>query len=441
LGVGDKEDGGGREEPGGGPSDLQRFVRENLRRNYTAHFLHGMLGMTGFRLINTPTFVPAYLHTLTGSDAWVGLGMALQQLGAIVSPVIGATQIEHRKRILPVSSLLGSLMRIQLLGLALTAWFLTGGVALGLALLFLFLFGLFQGPQRVAFQYLLGKVIPVEVRGRLNAWRNFAGGAIAAGMSWLAGRYLVGGEALGNGYAATFFLAFVLTTMGLVALRLIMREPDPESVRARATLRERVRDVPRLLQEDRGFAWFMVARTLAMGMRIGQPFYFLFAASILGVSPIDDPRGFGALLAALSLAYMGADTVLNLVWGYLADRGGFRSTLVISLWLGLAALVGLMLANSFVWVVIAFVGLGAAQSGYVMATINIVMEYGEARDVPMRMALSNTAEAAMGALAPVLGGVLVLLGGYQAAFIGTLVCIAAGLLVLHGKVEEPRRRR
>ena len=41
-----------------------RFVRLNLKRNYAAHYLHGMLGMTGFRLINTPTFVPAYLYCL-----------------------------------------------------------------------------------------------------------------------------------------------------------------------------------------------------------------------------------------------------------------------------------------------------------------------------------------------------------------------------------------
>ena len=45
------------------------FVRRNLKRNYAGHFVHGMLGMTGFRLVNAPTFVPAYLHMLSGSDS------------------------------------------------------------------------------------------------------------------------------------------------------------------------------------------------------------------------------------------------------------------------------------------------------------------------------------------------------------------------------------
>ena len=153
----------------------ERFVWDNLKRNYLGNYLHGMLGMTGFRLVNTPTFVPAYLHSISGSDFWVGIGTSLQQLGGIVSPIIGAQQIEHRKKILPVSVTLGLLMRAQILGLAISGWFLGGWPALAFALLFLFLLGFFQGPQRVAFQLLLAKVIPIRLRGRLQAWRNNAG--------------------------------------------------------------------------------------------------------------------------------------------------------------------------------------------------------------------------------------------------------------------------
>ena len=77
--------------------------------------------MTGFRLFNAPTFLPAYLYLLSGSAFVVGLGQSLQQLGGVVSPVIGATQIEHRKRVLPVAMLMGTLMRVQILGVALAA--------------------------------------------------------------------------------------------------------------------------------------------------------------------------------------------------------------------------------------------------------------------------------------------------------------------------------
>lgn len=417
-----------------------RLVEQNLKRNYAAHYIHGMLGMTGFRLVNTPTFVPAYLHSISGSDAWVGIGTSLQQLGGIVSPIIGAQQIEHRKRILPVSVTLGLLMRAQILGLAISGWFLTGEPALMLALLFLFLLGFFQGPQRVAFQLLLAKVIPIRLRGRLQAWRNLTGGLIAAVLSYFAGSWLVANHVLGNGYATTFFVAFVLTSLGLSALQMLMREPEPPTVRARSTLRERLKDFPALIRGDKGFAWFMVARSFAMGSRIGQPFFFLYAAMVLGISAEDDPVGFGAMLAVISFAYMAADTVANLIWGYLSDHQGFRSTFVIAMAINLVGVAALMMSHTLLTMSVAFFAIGAAQSGYLMATTNIVLEYGHQHDVPMRMALSNTAEGAMGALAPLLGTGLVLVWGYEASFLATMVSMAIALVILVWKVDEPRHR-
>ena len=86
-------------------AEYEAFVEKNLPRNFAGHFLHGMLGMTGFRIFNAPTFLPAYVHLITrampGSDLLVAASQSLQQLGSVVSPVIGAAQVEHRKRVLP----------------------------------------------------------------------------------------------------------------------------------------------------------------------------------------------------------------------------------------------------------------------------------------------------------------------------------------------------
>lgn len=418
-----------------------KFVEDNLRRNYIGHFMHGMLGMTGFRLVNTPTFVPSYIHSISGSDFWVGIGTSLQQLGMIVSPIVGASQVEHRKKIMPISVTLGLLMRLQILGLAISGWFMAGPPALFFVLLFLFLLGLFQGPQRVAFQLLLAKVIPIRLRGRLQAWRNLIGGLIAALLSYYAGTWLIAEHVWGNGYATTFFVSFVLTSLGLSALQIMMREPEPPTVRERKRLRERVKDFPVLLREDKGFAWFMVARTLVMGSRIAQPFFPLYAATVLGVSQDMHPAEFGLMLAALSVAYMGADTITNLVWGYLSDRQGFRSTFLFSTAINIVGIAGLMFCNSIETFATAFFLIGAGQSGFQMSTSNIVLEYGHPHDVPMRMALSNTAEGAAGALAPLLGAGLVVLLGYVAAFWAAIVTMAVALVIAIWKMDEPRRRR
>jgi MFS family permease len=137
---------------------------------------------------------------------------------------------------------------------------------------------------------------------------------------------------------------------------------------------------------------------------------------------------------------MGADTVSNLVWGYLADRQGFRSTFVISTALNIAGVAGLMACNSVETFALAFFLIGAGQSGFLMATSNLVLEYGHPHDVPMRMALSDTAEGAMGALAPLVGAGLVLLSGYHLALWTTLATMSTALVVLVAKVDEPRHR-
>lgn len=410
----------------------EHFVWSNLKRNYAGHYLHGMLGMTGFRLVNAPTFVPAYLHMLSGSDVAVGLGLALQQLGGTVSPVFGAVHIEHRKHVLPVSMVLGTLMRVQILGLALAGWFLHGPSLLIAVMMFLFLLGLFSGPQGVAFQFLLAKMIPISWRGRLQGWRNMTGGLIAAVLSYFAGKYLVGTNFWGNGYGATFLVAFVLTSLGLTAFRLLVREPEPPSLRPRMAFGERVRSFPAMLRDNPPFLWFMVARTFAIASRVAAPFYIVYASRTLGFS--------GNTIGELSFAYLIADTIMNLCWGYMADHLGFRSCMVAALVFWIAATALLMVVHAPLFFVIAFFGLGAANSGYQMSAQNIVFEFGHRDDMAMRLALSNTAESVMSTLGPLTGGVIAATLGYHAVFAVSIVCQSVALVLLVMFVEEPRRR-
>ncbi len=410
-----------------------RFVAQNLRRNYAGNFLHGMLGMTGMRLLQAPTFMPAYLHVISGSDAIVGLGLAMQQLGQMISPIVGAAHIEHRARMMPAATLLGSLMRVQILMIALSAWVLSGSIRVIAVVGFLFLFGLFMGPQGVAMQVLMAKVIPVELRGRLQAWRNVVGGVIAAGLSYVAGAYFIGHNWLGNGYGATFLLAFLLTTAGLVGLNAIIREPDPLHQRERTPMRDRLREIPALLRSDRPFAFFMLAMTLAGAARVAAPFFILYAGQTIALT--------GPAIGLLSVAYLGADTVSNLVWGYLGDKAGFGSVLRASVVLFIASTVIFLTLHSLPWLLVAYCGFGAAQAGLMMGWMTMVLEFGRGDDVAMRMAMATTAQGVMTALGPIAGGLLAAAAGYPALFCVALAFMAAALAVLVWRVPEPRRIR
>jgi MFS family permease len=300
-------------------------------------------------------------------------------------------------------------------------------------LTFLFLLGLFSGPQGVAFQFLLAKMIPIERRGQLQGWRNLTGGIIAASLSYFAGKYLVGHNVFGNGYGTTFALAFILTSLGLTFFSFLVREPEPPTVRQRTAMRDRMRELVPMLKSNPGFMYFMLARTFAIASRVAQPFYIIYVGKKIGFS--------GDVVGMLSLAFLGADTVMSVGWGYLADRYGFRSNFIIALIFWIASTILLMSVSSPLWLFIAFFGLGAGNSGYQMSAQNIVFEFGHRDDMAMRLAFSNTAESVMSALGPLLGGVIAASFGYFTVFWVAVACEAIALVLLITLVEEPRKKR
>jgi MFS family permease len=409
---------------------FQTQVRSQLRRNFLAHLAHGLLGQTGMRLVNAPTFIPAYVASLAGSDLAVGIARGLQYLGMFLSPVVGATVIEHRRRVLPVGFTIGVLMRVQILGLALGGLLLPPPWPLLTACLFLGLFGVFLGVQGVVFSFLVSKVIPVERRGRLMGLRNALAGLTAVLVSLYAGRFLIETDALGNGYAATFLLAFVLTSLGL-AMLLFVREPETPNVLERSNVLSRLSELPSLLRADRAFTRYFLARALATMGRMAVPFYVLYAGTRIDLSGSD----YGVLTAA----FVFAQSVGNLLWGLVADRRGFRFVFLSSLLLWVTSVLVLMGTQDLTRLVAVYLALGAGMGGFQMSAQNLVLEFGRRRNLPMRIAVANSASELVAALGAVLGGVLVALLSYVGVFwIAIAFQLSAVTLVIFF-VDEPRR--
>ena len=406
-----------------------RFVDENLKRNFIANFIHGVLGMTGFRLMYAPTIIPAYLMMLTGSAAAVGLASALLQLGATISPIASGSRIEHRSHILSYAIRVGSLMRLQILGIALAAWFLTGNTLLFVTLGLFLLLGFFTGAQRVAFQMLMSKLIPIRKRGRLQGYRNLAGGLIAAVLAWVAGNYFIADNWLGNGYATTFLFAFLLTSAGLVVLKTMIREPAAPISRPRMPMMERIKEFPVLLS-DKDFRGFLIVQCFATAARVGAPFYTVYAGSLLGLD--------GALIGGLSFVFLSSDTVANIIWGPMGDRLGFRIVYIGSLLCSIAGVVTLMMAGTATPIYASFILLGFGTSGWMLAASTMVLEFGSQEDIPMRLGLVTTVEGIIAAIGPVLAGVAIALVGFEPFFATVLIALTVAVALIFFTVREPR---
>ncbi|NRA07897.1 MAG: MFS transporter [Myxococcales bacterium] len=413
-------------------SDEQRFqqeVRRNLRRNYSAHLCHGLLGQTGMRLLNAPTFLPAYVYSLAGSDLAVGIARGLQYLGMFLSPILAASLIEHRRRVLPVGLLSGALMRLSILGLALGG-FLPEPLSLYLVWGFLACFGFFLGIQGVVFSTLIAKVIPVKRRGFLLGLRNALAGCTAFVVALYAGDALIAPNVLGNGYASTFLLAFVLTSLGL-ALLLFIREPRGPEVRVRSRLRDRLADLPDLLRSDPNFTRFFLGRATAVMGMMAVPYYVLYAAQRMDLG--------GAELGTLTGAFVLAQSLGNLGWGLLADRRGFRLVFLVALLLWLLAAAFLMQVESFPELVLTFAGLGAGLGGFQLSAQNLVLEFGSRTGLPLRVAVANSASEFVAACSSVGGGLLAMSAGYEWVFGLAIGFQLVALTVVGLGVREPRR--
>ncbi len=409
--------------------DYHRHVQERLPRNFAVHLVHGLLGQTGFRLVSTPTFVPAYILLLSGgSDVAVGLALSLAALGAALTPLFSASLIGHRRRVLPVGFWTGGAMRVAVLCLALAGLLLEGRAALVAALAAMALFGLFAGMQTVVFQTLLSKVIPVHYRGRLMGLRNFLASLTTIGVAWVGGNYLLGTPPTAAGYAAVFLVAFALTTLGLLVLVLV-QEPEPPTVAERRSFAQYLREMPAFLHAEPAFARFVAARALSTLGRMALPFYILFAGESIGLS--------GETLASLTVSFTIAATLANLFWGWLSDEYGFRLCMLLSIGLWIVATLTLLLSAHY-WVVVAvFAAIGASQEGFRLGSISLPMEFGNREQTSLRLAIANTVSEGAGSIAPLLGGVVAAALGYDAVFIGAAILLVIGLLVLLS-VREPR---
>ncbi|MBW2313461.1 MAG: MFS transporter [Deltaproteobacteria bacterium] len=417
-------------DPSDGEAALQAEAGRNLKRNFAVLIVHGLLGQTGFRMIQAPTFIPTYIFLLSGSELVVGLARAAQAFGQFLTPILSANLVEHRRRVMPIAFLVGGGMRVQVLGIALAGFFLGTQANVIAVCVFLGLFGFFLGMQGVVFNLLVSKVVPVGRRGVLQGTRG-ALGAIAGAVVGGIGGGLVARDAFGNGYAAVFLLSFVFTALGLVSLAFI-REPDSPSLRDATPLGRRLTQLPHLLRSDPSFTRYLLARSLGVMGRMAMPFYIVYVNARLDLT--------GRQLGELTVAFVLSQGLLNLAYGLVADRRGFRFTFLVALAVWMAAGGMLLVADSYAQVLVAYFALGAGLGGFMMSSQNLALEFGSRANLPMRIAVANSASEAVGIAAPLLGGFLAVFAGYP-TLIGVAIgfqAIAFGVTLFF--VDEPRHR-
>ena len=410
---------------------VEQQIRKDLRYNVgvnmaDAIFFGAALGFGSFG-----TIIPLFVSQFTTSAILIGLVPAIHAVGWQLPQLFTANKVASLRRYKPFMLLMTIHERLPFIGFALVAWFMYAlGPQTALILTFLFLIwqGFGAGFTANAWQSFIAKIIPGEFRG------TFFGGQAAAANVFISlcavgAGFLLEKVYLPLNFTLTFLIAFFFLVLSWLALAL-SREPEDKEKVIPEKLPSIWRGSKEILKRDRNFSWFLAARLLSMFATVGFTFYIIYCLRFFNMDAVTA----GLLTAALTIS----QTVANAGMGWLGDRWGHRTMLIlgsvaVSLSAGLA-----WFAPTLNWFYLVFILAGIANVAIWTIGMAMTVEFGTETERPVYIGLSNTLVAPVTILSPIFGGWIADAMGFKTTF---AISVFAGLItagVLWLFVADPR---
>lgn len=376
------------------------------------------------------TILPVFMSTLTDSPILIGLIPALEGAGWFLPQLFLARHLEGKNRRLPTVLKFGIIDRLPFLLLALGAFFILKvdrEVAIVLFLLIYAIKVFSSGLVALPWQELIATVIPVTHRGRYWGIALIVGklmgmiGAVIAGL-------MLANIVYPQNYAYMFLAGFVCAAISYFFLSLNL-EPEIERQAPEKNINLWGR-IKHILAKDKNFAVYLVNR--------GFVFLSLMALgfiTVYGLQKFDLPISYSAIFAAVMLV---SEIVGYGTWGTIGDRDGYKRVIEFSNLFLIFGLFSLLFVNSIGWLYVVFGIISFAHSGEFIADQNIAMEFGDEAERPTYIGMSKTLTGPFLLSAPIIGGVIVEIWGYQMMFLTAAIVSMMALLIIKFFVSEPR---
>ena len=420
--------------------------RDNQRRNFGFALLQGTFMRINLAFVDSSTVLSAFIDKLTGSEIMVGLTGSMMTAGWMWPQLLVSNLLEHRQRKMPFYAL-G-------MGIRVFAWLaiffctirigaqkpvLLAGCFLG----FYFLSSSAMGVSTLPYMDIISKSITPNRRARFFSLRQLFGGFFAIWVGFLVHAVLGNEEKFTGilGWITQTFKTFVMyfissvcqieTELGFPSNYaflficsvstaflsfisfLAVREPIHPVNSRRQPMWQHLKQGPHFLRTDpnyRRFIFFRIGLHLA-GM--ATPFYTTYALKKLGIP--EATIGFFIVCSALS------GVVSNAIWGYIGEKYGVRWLLIITA--GLMAFppaIGFfagIVPKTFLlpaFFLIFAIG-GILTNGMMVGFMAYMLNIAPPRSRPSYIGFMNTL-LLPASFAPVIGGLLVKLIGYQWLF-------------------------
>jgi len=379
------------------------------------------------------TVFPVLVKKIGGSNLAVGLIPVIWIIGFNFPQILIANYASRQPFKKPLMLKTAFIQRLPWFVMSFVVFFLLKNVSptIGLILIFSGLaFSAVAGSANLPGWFdLVAKITPLDLRGRLFAYRSIlgallgvAGGAIVS--------YVLDNIKYPDNFSLLFLLAFLVMMVSYVFL-LKLKEVESNQYREQINRGEYLKKLKIILKKESRFRNFLIADALLITALMADAFYTVNALEKFSLS-----EGYAGQFIMVMMITM---VLGNLIFGHLADRIGHKLNLMFAGIFTFSICLIAILAKSVVLYYLVFMGTALTLSLINVSRLAIIAELCVEENLPIYIALTNMITSPF-ILFGVLGGFLADRFGYDVVF-----CIA-GIFALSSslwwwrKVPEPRKK-
>jgi MFS family permease len=411
-------------------TDLE--IHRNLRHNMLVNILDGCFFGFSLGFASFVTTIPLFVATLTNSALLIGLIPAIHNLGWQLPQLATSYSVSRQSLYKPMVLRLTVWERLPFLFLAIIAWLVpVVGARATLVLTFsvLIIQGLGAGFTATAWQSMIGKIIPSNIRGSFYGLQA-AGANLLASLSAIAAGLILTRLDTPGDFTLIFIFASISMVVSYIFLALTKESPSQETVSA-ASQEEFWRNTRSILRENRDFRWFLFTRILGNFGMMAFAFYTVYAVTVYNLSE--------TLIGLITGVYMGTQIIANPVMGWIGDHWSHRGVMIIGMVSASASALIAMWAPHPNWFFLVFILAGFGTVAFWTVGLAMILLFGGPTEKPTYIGLANTLVAPATILAPLLAGFIIDVAGYPTAFLVSAIGAIISAFALAILVKDPQR--
>lgn len=412
--------------------DEEAFARRHLRHNFVALGMDHGFFLVGLSFASQSTVLPAFVLHLGAPNIVIGAIPAIMTLGWFLPSLLAAGHTETLSRKLPFVLRYTLWERIPFLVLALVAFLLADaapGLALMASFLMLTVLTVTGGLLIPAWMDIVGKAIPVELRGRFSATSSLLG-SVGGFLASFGTTAILAAVPVPQSYGVCFLGSTTFMAASYAALA-FTREPPSARTSPPVSLGAYLRRLPGLLRRDRNFSWFLFARSFNVVGTMASGFY-----TVYGLRAYAAPTW---QVGVFTSALLSGQLMGNVALGWLADRVGNRLILIAGAAAAVAANLVALASRSLDVFTLVFVLSGVQMAAMNVSSFNVLLEFSPRIDErPTYVALGNAVVAPVAFCSPLLGGLMADGLGFEWVLVVGGLSGAVGVGLLLTRVRDPR---